>query len=181
MILFTTDPNILLQCHFIFHITIPFLGLIIFIYIFNLFISPLLMFLKTLHSYKLPWKILLHIIRWATSLGSISSFSEHTSEALCAAPIWTLAKLATFPLCWSYSFLESMLPLSCFIFPFHWRTPPWRSYAIHMSEWERKKLMGTSLSRLTGRLHCCNQVASCLFAGKSPWTLGIFPGAMPFL
>lgn len=117
MILFTTDPNILLQCHFIFHITIPFLGLIIFIYIFNLFISPLLMFLKTLHSHKLPWKILLHIIRWATSLGSISSFSEHTSEALCAAPIWTLAKLATFPLCWSYSFLESMLPLSCFIFP----------------------------------------------------------------
>ena len=28
---------------------------------------------------------------------------------------------------------------------------------------------------LTGRLHCCNQVASCLFAGKSPCRLRYLP------
>ena len=148
VMLFTTDPNILWQCNFIFHITIPFLGLTIFIYIFKLFISLLLnSFWKLSTLTNFPWRFFCRSSDEPLYQVPFLLSQSIPSETLCTAPKWTLAKPATFPLSWSYSFLESMLSTLLLHFPlFHWRTSPWRSHTIHMSERERKKLMGTSMS-----------------------------------
>ena len=118
VMLFTTDPNILLQCNFIFHITIPFLGLIIYIYIFKLFISLLLnSFWKLSTLTNFPWRFFCRSSDEPLYQVPFLLSQSILSETLCTAPKWTLAKPATFPLSWSYSYLEYMFSTLLLHFP----------------------------------------------------------------
>lgn len=82
-----------------------------------------------------------------------------------------LLSLLLFPYVGAIASWSLCYPLSCFIFPcfieehLHGRVMPSTCQSGRGRSWR-----GHPWAGLTGRLRCCNQVASCLSAGKSPCT-----------